>query len=224
MATEYYILKPAVDTPETGNAYPAADSYDDYDFNASNSVHKLNFQELPNFEPDIRFKLAKGAKLTDMLSQAAISVHGFLINEKLKEAFEQFNIVPHKYFPATIEDHQGNFHQYFWLHLVWEEGKKLVDYNNSVFFKRKFSNNLGYIELSSEEDFWVKKEEMGSRYMIGIESLKLKGQPPYQLMIAPFKTDIIVDTNVKDLLSVFSGIGFESVSYFQFTWVRRPRF
>ncbi len=217
MASEYYILKPAVDTPETGNAYPAVESYDDYDFNAPDSVHKLNFREFPDFEPNVRFKLAKGAKLTDMLSQAAISAHGFLINEKLKNAFMQFNIVPHKYCPATIEDHQGNFHQYFWMHLAWEEGKKLVDYNNSVFFKRKFSNNLGYIELSSEEDFWVKKEEMGSRYMIGIESLKLKGQPPYQLMIAPFKTDIVTDTSLKDFLSSFSGIEFEPVNYLHFT-------
>jgi hypothetical protein len=57
----YYILKPAVDTPETGNAYPAVESYDDYDFNATNSVYKLESDKFPDFTPDIRFKHAKEA-------------------------------------------------------------------------------------------------------------------------------------------------------------------
>lgn len=213
----YYILKPAVDTPETGSAYPAVESYSDYDFDGPNSVHKLNFTEFPDFTPDIRFKLAKGARLTDMLSQAAISAHGFLINKKLKNALQQFNIVPHKCYPAKIEDHQGNIHNYFWMHLVWEEGIDLIDYKDSVFFTRKFSNNLGYIKLSSDEDFWAKKEEMGSRYMIGIERLKFKHKPSYHLIVIPYKTDIIIDEPLKNGLSNYSGIDVQIVDYFQFT-------
>jgi hypothetical protein len=213
----YYILKPAVGTEETGNAYPAVESYPDYDFNAPNSVHKLDFREFPNFDPDIRFKLAKGAKLTDMLSQATISAHGFLINEKLKNAFEQFNIVPHKYYPAKIEDRNGNFHNYFWMHLVWKEGINFINYEESVFFKRKFSNNLGHIKLSSDEDFWSKKEEMGSRYMIGIECLKFKHKPSYPLLVIPYKTDIVVDESLKDILSNYSGTDFQIVDYLKFT-------
>lgn len=213
----YYILKPAVGTKETGMEYPAVESYDNYDFNAPNSVHKLNFREFPDFIPDIRFKLAKGAKLTDMLSQAAISAHGFLINEKLKKAFEQFNVVPHKYYPAKIEDCNGNFYDYFWMHLVWKEGISMINYEESVFFKRKFSNNLGYIKLSSDEDFWTKKEEMGSRYMIGIECLKFKYTPFHQLLVIPYNTDIVVDESLKDILSNYSGTDFQIVGYLKFT-------
>ena len=72
MSPQFYILQPAVNIPETGNAFPAAESFDDYDFDGPRSVHKLTFREMPDFEPDIRFKLAKGAKLTDVMSQAAI--------------------------------------------------------------------------------------------------------------------------------------------------------
>lgn len=158
MSTNYYILKPAVDTPETGNAYPATEIYDDYDFNASNSVHKLNYRAFPDFEPDIRFKLAKGAKLTDMISQAAISAHGFLINQRLKNAFEQFNIVPHKYFTATIEDHQGKTHQYFWMQMVWEEGHKFIDWERSEFYKKRLSKNLGNVLIRKEEDIITERE------------------------------------------------------------------
>ena len=57
----YYVLNPAVDNEETGPAYPAAVSYNDYNFNAANSAHKLTFREFLNFIPDLRFKLAQGA-------------------------------------------------------------------------------------------------------------------------------------------------------------------
>ena len=204
MAQEYYILKPAVDTPETGNAYPAAESYDDYDFKGPHSVHKLNFREFPDFAPDIRFKLAKGAKLTDMLSQAAISAHGFLISPRLKEAFEQFKIVPHQYYPATIEDHQGNLHQYFWMHLVWEIGKEFIDYNNSIFFKRKFSKNLGCLKINSDEEIKTLLEEFNGRFMIGFEAIKLIELPPFELFPVPYNIDIVMN---------YSGIAFTLPSY-----------
>ena len=196
MATEYYILKPAVDTPETGNVYPAVESYDDYDFNAPNSVHKLRAREFPDFEPDIRFKLAKGAKLTDMLSQAAINAHGFLINKKLKAAFEQFNVVPHKYYPAKIEDHQGNTHQYFWLHLVWNESTDTINYKNSSFFIRRGLRNIGKIEIDSFEDFNMKNNEMGAVNFIDYDFVSLKGSISFDIFLINHGVDIFISEKI----------------------------
>lgn len=217
MASEYYILKPAVDTPETGNAYPAAESYDDYDFNAPNSVHKLNFREFPDFEPDIRFKLAKGAKLTDMLSQAAISAYGFLINEKLKNAFEHFKIVPHKYYPATVEDHKGNFHQYFWMQLVWEDWKNIIDWKNSNFFIRRVSKNLGPIDISSYDDFLSKKKELGAVKMIDFEKITLKSKIEFDLF-TQLKSDIYSTKPLKEYTehNSFSGVDFSIAEKIRF--------
>lgn len=205
MSQAYYILKPAVNTEETGQTYPAVESYDNYDFDGPNSVHKIKSRDFPDFEPDIRFKLAKGAKLCDMMGQATINASGFLISEKLKAFFEGVNSVPKKFYPATIEAN-GEFHLYYWMHLVWKEAEKLIDYENSMFFKRKFSNNLGTILLTSAEDFWRKKEELGGRYLIGIEKLTFKNIPEYDIIPIPFKTDIIVSGRIKDQLNDFKGL------------------
>ncbi|NOS93060.1 MAG: hypothetical protein HOP30_14145 [Cyclobacteriaceae bacterium] len=212
----YYILKPAVGTEETGNAYPAVESYPDYDFNAPSSVHKLSFHEFPDFNPDIRFKLAKGANVCDMMGQATINANGFLISEKLKDIFEKANIIPHKFYPATIEA-KGTLHPYYWLHLVWDDGKKIIDFPNSVFYKQKFSNNLGYLKINSEADFVKTKSEIGSRFMIGFEKLRLKEQPSYDLMIVPFKTDIFISEKLKFQLSSLTGLEYEPLTYVKVT-------
>ncbi len=211
MGNNYYILKPAVDTPETGNAYPAADSYDDYDFNAPNSVHKLNFREFPDFEPDIRFKLAKGAKLTDMLSQAAISAHGFLINEKLKTTFEQFKIVPHKYFPATIEDHQGNFHQYFWMHLVWEEAKDFIKWEESNFYKRRLSKNLGDVTIKKEEDILNEREKCDVATLIDFTTISFKNHD-FDIFLINYFTETYLSIKAMEALSKEKLTGIEVIS------------
>lgn len=208
----YYILKPAVGTTETGNAYPAVESYGDYDFNAPNSVHKIKFNEFPDFSPDIRFKLAKGAKLCDMMGQATINANGFLISDKLRLVLEKANIVPHKFYPATIEA-KNIFYKYYWIHLVWEEGKKLIDYSNSIFYKQKFSNSLGYLKINSESDYINTKSEIGSKYMIGFEKLRLKELPPFDMMIVPFKTDIFISEKMKADLSAFTGLIYEPMNY-----------
>jgi hypothetical protein len=204
----YYILKPAVDTPETGSAYPAVESYPDYDFNGPNSVHKLNFTEFPDFAPDIRFKLAKGARLTDMLSQAAISAHGFLISKKLKNALEQFNIVPHKCYPAKIEDHQGNIHNYFWMHLVWED-TSVIDWEESKFYYIHFEEKRP-LKLSSIEAYTAKKKELGIFVPIQTAHIKFK-KIGYELFVHPFQALSIISNTIKDSFARanLSGISIE---------------
>ena len=172
--SEFYIIKPAVDTKETGNVFPAVESYDDYDFDSFNSVHKLTFREFPDFQPDIRFKLAKGAKLCDVMGQATISAHGLLISKNAKEIFSQINIAPHMFYPSYIEDHKGNIHNYYWMHLVWKDITKCISYQNSSFYKRKFSNNLGELRIDSDQQFWEVKKELNSRYMIGINNIQFE--------------------------------------------------
>ena len=211
MNNKYFILKPAVDTPETGNAYPAAESYDNYDFMAPNSVHKLNFREFPDFEPDIRFKLAKGAKLTDMLSQAAISAHGFLINKKLKDTFEQFKIVPHKYYPATIEDNQGNFHQYFWMHLVWKEAKDFIKWEDSKFYKKRLSKNLGDVSIKKEEDILSEREKCDVATLIDFTTISFKNHD-FDMFLINYFTEIYVSKKAAETLTKNKLTGIETIS------------
>lgn len=199
MQDKFYILKPAVDTKETGNVFPTVESYEGYDFNTPNSVHKLNHHEFPNFVPDIRLKLVKGANLCDIMGQATISASGLLVSETLKKSIENLNIAPHKFYSATIEN-DGILHQYYWLHIVWKEIEDLVDYQNSTFFKCKFSKNLGNLNISSREDFWVHKNQMGSRFLISYDKINLYKKPTYDIYTLPFRGDIICSHKIFEQL------------------------
>lgn len=165
MSKQYYILKPAVGTKETGMTYPPLESFEDYDFNSPKSVYKLNSDSFPDFIPDIRFKLAKGAKLCDVMGQGTISACGLLINEGVKEVLEQFNLIPHKYYPATIQD-KGIIHKYYWVHCVWEDGIKHLDFSNSRFQINEFGDNLGDVELNSYQELLDKQTELGFMKML----------------------------------------------------------
>jgi hypothetical protein len=53
--------------------------------------------------------------------------------------------------------------------------------------------------------------------MIGIELLKFKVKPSFQLIVIPYKTDIVVDELMKNAISNYSGIDFQLIDYIQFT-------
>ncbi|SHI02922.1 hypothetical protein SAMN04488109_6841 [Chryseolinea serpens] len=191
----YYIIKPAVDTKETGSAYPAVESYDGYDFNASNSVHKLRSREFPDFKPDLRFKLAKDAKLCDLMGQATINAHGFLISERLKGVFEKANIVPHTFYHATIEV-KGVLHNYYWMHLAVSKEFNFMNYKESDFYIKRFSKNLGKIEIESEDVFLDKRNEIGVTNTIGFNSIHIN-HTTVDLFAFPFFTEIYISEKLK---------------------------
>lgn len=207
MSQQYYILKPAVGTKETGMAYPAVESYEDYDFKGFNSVYNLDSDCFPDFTPDIRFKLAKGAKLCDVMGQGTISACGLLINEKVKEVLEQFNLIPHKYFSATIED-KGVIHQYFWVHFVWEDGIKHLDFENSKFQINEFGDNLGEVEIETYKELLDKQTELGfMKTVYNYQSLMIDVN--FDLFIHPFNKTIYVSEKVFTSLTHKSFKGIE---------------
>ncbi len=202
--SQYYILKPAVGTKETGMAYPAAESFDDYDFNKTTSVYKLDSDFFPDFIPDIRYKLAKGAMLCDMMGQGTISACGLLISQKIKAVFEQFNLIPHKYFSSTIED-KGIIHQYYWVHFVWEDGINHLDFANSKFQINEFGDNLGKVEIETYKELLDKQTELGfMKTVYNYESLMFNMN--LDLFIHPLNKTIFVSENLKTKLTDFSGV------------------
>lgn len=195
---KYYILKPAVGTKETGMAYPAVESYDDYDFDGPRSMHKLKFREFPDFEPDIRFKLAKGAKLCDMMGQATINANGFLISEKLKLILEQTNTVPCIFYKATIEN-KGTIYKYFWVHFVWEDCSNYIDYKNSDFFAKRLSKNLGKVNILKEDDILSIRKEFDIATVISYNEIKFVNLNK-DLFTINFFTQIYITEKLKELL------------------------
>lgn len=195
---KYYKLRPAVDTPETGNDYPAVESIDNYDFNSPNSVYKLDSSVFPDFTPDIRYKLAKRAKLCDIMEKSNISACGLLISERVKTIFESANLIPHKYYLATIENKDVIF-QYYWTHFVWENAIKYLDFKNSKFKIKRASKDLGEIEISDYEDLLIKQSELGYIKMIhNYESTMY--QTDLDLFIHPLNKTIYISEKLMNTL------------------------
>ena len=198
--SEFYILEPAVNTKETGRKYPPVESYNNYNFKSPNSVHKIKFREFPDFEPDIRFKLAKGAKLCDLMGQATINAHGFLVSPKMKSVFENANIIPHRFYPASIESN-GIIHPYFWIHFVWNESAEYIDFEKSDFYAKRFSQNLGKVFIKQESDILLEKEKFDIATLITFNSLVLKPFS-YNLCIFNYFPKVYIKSELKSYLEV----------------------
>lgn len=82
---KYYRLERSVDTKEIGRH---AIQLTFADKKSQDSCWSLVDEEFPNFKPDLRFDLERGAKLTDVVS-SGVDVPGFMINERVKNIFEQ---------------------------------------------------------------------------------------------------------------------------------------
>lgn len=177
---EYYFLSNSADKDIIGSKYPQCkglpngDKYNYKWFEQPNSMTNLTNDEFPNFELDLIFELDRGAKLTDVISPSNISAKGFLINEKVKNIFDQFNIMEHQYYPATLIYKEKKLN-YFWLHFkeIEEEYLGNVDFINSKFYISNLSfTKIDDIEISSYVDFWNKKMNLSMKH-IRAERIKL---------------------------------------------------
>ena len=115
---------------ETGRSYPQMHCL------TQPYAHLMSAWEFPDFNPKLIFELEKGAKLTDVLSQASISAKGFLVNDKVKEVLSKFKLMTHRYYDASIYlPKSGETLNYYWLHLCQPELSHQLDYTKSVFYE-----------------------------------------------------------------------------------------
>ncbi len=184
----YYILKPAVGTEETGMAFPAVESYDDYDFDGPSSVHTLKTHTPIINDIDIKFKLAKKANFTDLLSQATINSTGFLISEKFLSIIETYNVIPFAIYPTEIVSKQST-KTYYWIHFVWQEWHEYVNWQLSTF--RLFENG-GFtpIEINSYSQYI--KEVNKSQYFRIAPDKPILFQIDYDLYNHPFQGETFI--------------------------------
>lgn len=176
----YLILSNSADKKEIGTKYPQcmgmpSDLGFTFEwFKQPNSMTKLRNDEFPNFAPDLVFELEKKAKLTDFISPSNISANGFLINQKVKDLLSQFNLMEHRYYPATLIV-KGNKLNYYWLHFINCEEKYLgnIDYKNSTFeVTNLIYTKLQDIEIKSRDDFREKQMNLPMKH-IRVSKLRL---------------------------------------------------
>lgn len=152
----YFRVKNSRNRKIVGFPYQTNGYISGYDVKSPNSRTNLNYDEFPDFVPDLRFELHEKSKLTDVVDASNISAIGFLVNEKVKCIFDEFNFPTHRYYNASILDHKGNVLPYYWMHII-SNGYSLVDFEKSVF--RKSSFPLKVTATKSDEKIWVEDIE-----------------------------------------------------------------
>jgi len=131
---EYYILKPACGTTETGNVYPQCSQMSaNYEHNAPNSYKQLVHYQLPDFEPNLKaFKLHAIAKPTDYIS-ATFLYFGMLVSKKFRMVLEKFSLPQHDFFSASLEIKQQITNSYYFFHPVGNIANK-IDFTKTQFY------------------------------------------------------------------------------------------
>ena len=155
---KYFQIKNSTDIKITGT-FPQISCLNQF------HAHQLKFNEFPDFTPNLSFEFDKKAKATDVLSQAAISADGLVINQKVKDLLCNYVLIDHSYFPIEINAKSND--QYYWLHLVASlENLNWINFKESSFYLKKGLKNLGEINLNSKEEYVLKKNELGTRIRI----------------------------------------------------------
>ena len=150
------------------------------------------------------------------MGQATIPGSGLLVSKKFKIFLEKFNLGSHMFLEGLINNNKTNT-PYFWLHVVWNERENIVDYKNSSFYKKKYSSNLGELNISTLEEFKQIKTQLGSRYLIGFDELVLLESPKFDLWPIPFRGNLVISNTLRKAIeeSKFTGINISKNSTLQ---------
>lgn len=193
---KYYRLDNSVNTKEIGRH---AIQLDFADKKTMDSCWSLVNDEFPDFKPDLRFNLEKGSKLTDVVS-SGVDVPNFMINERVKNIFEQCKLPEHRYYEATVTDHKGVVHPYYCIHILPND-YSMVDFDKTIFKKTEepmkiwpdsvFSNvkeikDAPEIQIKSlEEKEKFKDEFFPNDLYVVLDVLRIHDSEKYDMLFLP---------------------------------------
>ena len=202
---EYYFLKEKIDSIETGKAFPAVKSYDDYDFNKSNSVYILNQSNFPEIIPDIQFRLSEDSNWCDVLSQATIASPGLLISEQLKLLINEIpNKSKSRFYPAQITK-GSRIETYYWWKIVDKERVERIDFEKTIFkYKVTKEDELNF-HCEDYLEYKLKQEELGFFNPLKTDKLHLKYNNK-SIFLHPLNSKITVDKEIANHLKKMTGI------------------
>ena len=131
---KYYLLSNSAKKKEVGIYPQTTGLVDGYIEFADNSMVNLNSDEFPNFIPDLRFELDEKAIITDVIRPSNLDyAKGLMMNEKAKRVFEEFNLITHQFYEASIKS-SNNQLTYYWLHTL-PPTLEIVDFANTTFLE-----------------------------------------------------------------------------------------
>ncbi|MBJ7427493.1 MAG: hypothetical protein JHD28_00815 [Bacteroidia bacterium] len=179
-------------------------------------AHQLSAWEFPAFTPKLEFELNKTAKLTDVLSNAAISGFGLLMNDKTKEIFSKFNLMIHKFYEAKIIiPKTEEILSFNYFHPCDPDLSRLLDFDKSVFYETKWTSRVDIIRINSY-DHYTKLKSQDKKAMFGVKLDEIYVNNVFDktldlFVFLPFANSTYVTKRLKDELEKnnIKGLTFE---------------
>ncbi len=202
---------------ETGRDFPQLHC------TTQSSAHQISAWEFPDFKPELQFELNKTAKLTDVLSNAAIPGFGFLHNGRTKQILNGFNLMKNKFYDAEILlPKTGKKEKYDYLHLCDPELSRTIDYKKSVFYEEEFVFRTGKIQINSYEHYnELKLKDKEAKFSVDLDEIFVTDSFDRTLdmfVFLPFSGKIYITERLKDELEKekITGLVFESAAEIKF--------
>ena len=133
------------------------------------NAHAIPFHEFPKIK--IEFKevhIHDTSKLTDCISDAAISAHGFILSDKALEVFRKYDLGTYKIYPMNLY-HKSVKYDYGFLHIL-NDMIDLIDFERSTFFVEKLIGGHAFdIQIKDKADFIEKRKSAGNGTLEGTE-------------------------------------------------------
>lgn len=165
----YYIIETEIDRKIMGNCYPQIDVIE-----PSDVADSLSSWVYPADNTSFIITMHKKAKHTDFLNNLQISgASGFFISQKVKDIFDQFKLMQHKYYPTKVN---GWDMPYYWLHCSEPKLTHLIDYSESVFYKTRFNSRVEDISISSYSEYEALKKIFGFGFGVRLEKTVSKNE------------------------------------------------
>jgi len=139
----------------TIGSYPQISQTENNIFNSPFSTQRINYGNIPNEIPYLELEFYKNAKITDMLSSTT-PYFGLIINVKLKNLLEQFNIPKYKFYPIVLFRNKINVKDYYWFNF-YDDIFQYIDMKKSKFIL-KWRDVIEEFCFTSKE-FYLSKEQ-----------------------------------------------------------------
>ena len=146
----------------------------DYNYDAENSIRRIPYDRLAEFEPDFRFvEFDPLEELVDLLECSP----GFIISSRFLEILRNHSLPPHAVYPLPVRLRKREVQGYFFIHFPYTNGKMLdeltIPQAENLLRDREDIINLDLISIGRSSRFSYCFVSQALRE--SIESAKLKG-------------------------------------------------
>lgn len=166
--------------------------------------------------PNLSFKLKKGAVMSDYISTTAGPECDMLISPRLYESIRHFNVMSYQIFPVIIDSCKDKL-EYLWLHFYGLAFIDSIDYKKSSFIRTEWTIPQVPIELESFSQYQqLKLKDKSGAWGVTFDSLILRDNSTIWDLFFPFPFDstIFISERLAEELfkSNYTGLSIEQTN------------